>query len=146
VKGFVYFIAPEALFHRDEDTQLVKIGYTRNRPEARLAALQCGSPLTLDLFAYTNGSEELERAFHAAFANFRSHGEWFFVGGKLWHFLCYFDAPPGERYVTPDQVAVSIYDNILSDTPPHQSIDRNEWVTSVDARPLLKFYPQAVEA
>jgi hypothetical protein len=146
MRGWVYFIAPEALLVRDEDTQLVKIGFTRNNPEARLAALQCGSPLTLDLFAYTDGSEDLERAFHHAFAESRSHGEWFFVHAKLFNFLAYFDRPPGDRYITPEQIAVSIYDNICPDTPPHPSIDLHQWRYSATAEPLLRFYPQVAEA
>lgn len=146
MSGFVYFIAPEALLFRDEDTQLVKIGYTRNSPKARLAALQCGSPLTLDLYAYTDGSEALERAFHEAFADSRSHGEWFYVHGKIRDFLGYFDRPPGDRYVTPEQIAVSIYDNLCGDTPPHPSIDEELWRVSADAAPLLPFYPEVVEA
>lgn len=146
MSGYVYFIAPEALLVRDEDTQLVKIGYTRNSPSARLAALQCGSPLTLDLFAYTNGSEELERAFHQAFSECRSHGEWFYVCGKLFSFLAYFDRPPGDRYVTPEQIAVSLYDNVYSDTPPHPNIDVGEWRRSADASPLLRFYPEVADA
>lgn len=144
MSGFVYFIAPEALYCRDEDTQLVKIGHTRNNPESRLAALQCGSPLILDLFAYTPGDALLERAFHEAFAECRSHGEWFFLVGKLHDFLSYFDRPPGDRYVTPEQIAVSLYDNVRRDTPTHG--DASLWLHSGDVRPLLPFYPEAADA
>ena len=85
MSGFVYFIAPEALLCRQQDDELryVKIGYTGNKPEARLAALQTGCPAPLTLIAYIDGSPELERDFHNTFADLRMTGEWFCVAHKL---------------------------------------------------------------
>lgn len=83
--SFVYFIAPEALLHRPETDELcrVKIGYTGGQPWARLAQLQTGSPVSLSLFGYIEGSQELERAFHLAFAQLQYSGEWFTCQFKL---------------------------------------------------------------
>lgn len=145
--GYVYFITPEAPYHRDESTSLVKIGFTTKNPRNRLAALQCGSPLPLVLWAYIQGPESLERAFHAAFAELRSHGEWFFLQDKLHDFLSYFgDEPNIGKLIPRERVGVSLFDNVYSTIPPHPAIDENLWIISGDINPLLPFYPEVLEA
>jgi hypothetical protein len=149
VTGFVYFIAPEALFLRDEDTQLVKIGYTRHSPESRLASLQCGSPLHLKVYIYTEGSQELERAFHEAFAPCRSHGEWFYLAYKLHDFMSYFPEPNGRdvtAYVPREEISVSLHDNVWSDSVPHPSVPERQWQESASFEPLCRFYPEVLES
>lgn len=69
-KGIIYYICcPE--------TARLKIGFTKRAPEARLRALQTGSPTRLFLMAMQAGSIEAEQALHARFAESRLHGEWF---------------------------------------------------------------------
>jgi hypothetical protein len=67
---FVYFIQPIA-------GGLVKIGVSV-APEARLAALQCGSPVDLQILRVIPCADrKLESRIHAAFAEHRVRGEWF---------------------------------------------------------------------
>lgn len=147
MSGFVYFVAPEALFCRDGDTQFVKIGYTRNAPESRLSALQTGCPIPLKVYFYTDGSPELEAAFHEAFAPLRHFGEWFNLEYRLHDFMSYFDEPPhGCPYVAPERIEVALYDNVYSDSPPHPSIPRDEWIKSASFEPLARYYPSVLEA
>lgn len=65
----VYFI---------EGGGLVKIGYTAaESPEERLSTLQTGSPARLELLAFCDGDQSLERQLHELLADARSHNEWF---------------------------------------------------------------------
>ena len=140
MSGFVYFIGPEALLHRED--ALVKIGYTRNNPRVRLSALQIGSPLPLVLWAYTPGNEDLERAFHATFAELRSHGEWFYVHYKLFDFLGYLgDEPNIGNLITPEQLEVAVFDNIFSLAVPHPSVPEREWLQSAEPERLAGHFP-----
>lgn len=140
MSGFVYFIGPEALLHR-QDT-VVKIGYTTGNPRSRLAALQTGSPELLVLWAYTPGGPDLERAFHETFADMRSHGEWFFVQHKLWHFLGYLGSEPNiGNLISPDQLEVAIFDNIFCDVPPGPEVPEEDWVGSVKPERLAGHFP-----
>lgn len=66
----VYFI--EAV-----DLQRVKIGYTSDRAESRLSALQTGCPVRLRVLAQIKGDAESERLLHEQFSHLRLHGEWF---------------------------------------------------------------------
>lgn len=68
-RGYVYFI-------RAVGTNKVKIGYSVS-PEWRLATLQTGSPLPLELFGICVGSPATEARFHAAYTEYHCHGEWF---------------------------------------------------------------------
>jgi hypothetical protein len=147
-QGYVYFITPEAVYHRrDDDLQKVKIGYTRFHPGARLNDLQCGSPVTLELLAFVQGGVDLERAFHEAFAELRFQGEWFYLHGKLFDFLGYFEGlPPKDRYVDRERLLVALYDNVLSDCVPHPSVPEADWLASADVKPLLRFFPELLEA
>lgn len=67
--GLVYFIAPIG-------GGPVKIGFTRN-PGARFKQLQNTSPHPLELIACSPGGEEVEKLYHIAFQDARTHGEWF---------------------------------------------------------------------
>lgn len=65
----VYFVlAPSA--------GLVKIGTTWRLPY-RLAEIQLHSPVALTLVGHVAGGVEREGEYHAEFAAYRSHGEWF---------------------------------------------------------------------
>ena len=55
---------------------LIKIGVAKD-VQARLRALQTGSAVRLYIMATTPGSYALERHYHARFAEYREHGEWF---------------------------------------------------------------------
>lgn len=63
------------------DARPVKIG-TSQRPTARLAACQAGSPVPLTLLWETPGDRFLEELLHEHFAPFRIHGEWFDFGDQ----------------------------------------------------------------
>lgn len=146
MSGFVYFVAPEALFHRDEYDALVKIGFTRGNPHARLAALQTGSPVHLKLWAYADGSPELEKAFHNTFAGLRSHGEWFWAHFKFRDFLGYLGHEPntGNR-ITKEQLEVAVFDNIFSSHPPYPDTPESEWLASAEPQYLRPFFPHLWE-
>jgi hypothetical protein len=142
VSGFVYFIGPEALLHREWDTALVKIGYTSNHPLDRLRALQTGSPVYLSLWAYTPGSPELERAFHEAFEPLRSHGEWFFAHYKLADFLGYLGQEPNiGNLISAEQMEIALFDNVQSASPPVPVDEAAAWMKSASITPLVRFYP-----
>lgn len=147
MNGFVYFIAPEAaLLRREEELQKVKIGHTRFNPVSRMSDLQCGSPVCLELLAYTDGPVQLKRAFHATFAEMRYQGEWFYLHGKLRDFLGYFDGlPPKERYVTRERLIVSLYDNVFAECAPHPSITDAEYLATADPRHLEQWFPEVFE-
>jgi hypothetical protein len=55
----------------------VKIGWTRDVPSRRLAALQAGSPVELVIVATIPGGPAMEAELHAFFDAYRRHGEWF---------------------------------------------------------------------
>lgn len=71
--GVIYFITD----HKEHPT-MVKIGFTRNRPEARLKALQTGSPVSLHLMGWIPAPTEAEREIHDVLRDYRTHGEWFY--------------------------------------------------------------------
>lgn len=149
-KGFVYFIGPEALFCRDQwsEAAKVKIGFTRNAPEYRLHTLQCGSPVHLTLLAYIDGPVELERAFHGAFAELRSHGEWFYCHQKLRDFLSYItpDDWKAPRYVNRERLSVALYDTIFAPVSPYPEVTDDEYCNGTDPRWLIEWFPEACEA
>lgn len=62
---------------------LVKIGGTNNLPR-RLSALQCGSPVLLELLGVTDVPEA---TLHNQFKNLRHHGEWFNLNNELQQFI-----------------------------------------------------------
>lgn len=80
--GTIYYIAcPE--------TRRLKIGFTSGRPEARLRALQTGSPTELRLMAIHPGTINDERYIHEQFGDTRIHGEWFEVDEHIFEFMAY---------------------------------------------------------
>jgi len=143
MSGFVYFIGPEALVYRPflEEGACVKIGYTRQRPLQRLAALQTGSPLHLVLWAYIKGSSEVERALHKAFAPLRSHGEWFYVTQRLWGLLSHLGEEPNiGNFVNSADFTDALHANLCNGSP-HPKFTEQEWASSADIEPLLGFFP-----
>jgi hypothetical protein len=66
--SYVYFIGGE--------TGSIKIGHTIN-PETRLARLQTGSPIKLQVLGTVMGGQETEREYHNRFRHLRLDGEWF---------------------------------------------------------------------
>ena len=80
-EGWVYFIACE-------ETQRVKIGYTKGNVTKRLKALQTGAAGQLRFIAKQPGSPETERAIHDKFAAHRLHGEWFEMSEDLFSYIC----------------------------------------------------------
>lgn len=149
MSGFVYFIGPEALFDRDlwSEAAKVKIGFTRNDPECRLHALQCGSPVHLNLLAYIDGSPELEKAFHGTFSEIRSHGEWFFCHHKLRAFLS--DITPDDwkapRYVTRERLLVALYDTVFAPNSPNPEVSDQDYCSGTDHRWLIEWFPEVCE-
>jgi predicted DNA-binding transcriptional regulator AlpA len=61
----------------------VKIGYTTNPIEFRLAGIQTGTPEKLTVFATVKGTPGEEKALHRRFAIYRTNGEWFRNEGEL---------------------------------------------------------------
>lgn len=141
MSGFVYFVAPEALLHRSDDS-LVKIGFTNGHPRFRLRNLQCGSPLPLVLWAYVEGGTALERAFHEAFADLRAHGEWFYVADKLRDFLAYLGEEPNiGNLISRERLEVALHDVLFCDWPSHPSIDEGDWLRSCRTEALKPYFP-----
>lgn len=68
-KGWVYFIQART-------GGPVKIGFSYS-PSHRLADLQIGCPVRLQIIAKIPGTDEVERELHRELAKDRSHGEWF---------------------------------------------------------------------
>lgn len=75
--GWVYLVGSEG-------SDIAKIGYAAN-VEQRLIRLQTGSPVKLSILFKVRGDVRVERALHAAFAEYRTHGEWFRDRDVLWH-------------------------------------------------------------
>ena len=143
-KGYVYFIAPEALLNRPhyDETKVVKIGFTRSHPLTRLKALQTGCPLPLKVWAYIEGTERLERAFHEAFAEMAVIGEWFWAEEKLEYLMSYFGEEPNVGNLIPhDRLAGAMFDVVFHRSSPHPSVDMNVWMNSANPEPLIPFFP-----
>lgn len=78
--GTVYFV-------QGAEGGPIKIGFTAGRVQARLAALQSGSPVTLRLLTAISGTTALEQDFHRRFESLRLHNEWFRPEPALLDFL-----------------------------------------------------------
>lgn len=146
MNGFVYFIAPEAVLHRNESDSCVrvKIGFTTGHPRQRLNALQTGSPVSLSLWAFTPGSEALERAFHETFSELRSHGEWFFVVDKLRLLLSMLGQEPNIGQLIPrEQMSVAIRDALIAEDIDLAPADPMLWNISAFPSNLRPFSPEA---
>lgn len=59
---------------------LIKIGYSGN-PKQRARGLGA------TLLAVMPGERRMERVIHGIFEEYRSHGEWFHAGVRLWNFV-----------------------------------------------------------
>jgi hypothetical protein len=99
---------------------LIKIGVARD-VRARLRTLQTGSGVPLTLLTAVPGSFALERHYHARFAAYRRHGEWF------------------ERHPT---LLAEIRRLKKLDLPPYESVTlvrekaklRSEWAAAIERR------------
>jgi hypothetical protein len=89
IRGCIYFVQPT-------DGGLIKIGQTRNSPQKRLAELQIGCPVPLELLGVLPGTIEHERSLHRRFADLRQHNEWFEPGERLLYFIRRWAIPPGD--------------------------------------------------
>ena len=75
----VYFIS---------DGERVKIGYTAQSPQKRLAALQTGNPKPLELLAFKpEWGMDKEKELHHQFDSLRATGEWFDAEDDLLAFI-----------------------------------------------------------
>lgn len=63
-------------------TEKVKIGYSQN-VNARLDALQTGSPVKLLIIGSFPGTVEDEGKLHKHLEKYRSHGEWFYMVDEI---------------------------------------------------------------
>lgn len=144
MSGFVYLIAPEAVYARDEEAlKVVKIGFTKSHPKVRLSTLQTGSPVTLELLAYFDGDLELERALHCAFDELRWQGEWFRLDRKLGDFVGYLvDQPDQSRYVEWWRVIEAAHDNIFARRSSHPRWSDKEYCASCDEYGLTPYFPE----
>lgn len=75
--GYVYFIYSAGF---------IKIGYS-DTPRLRHMALDKGSAFRVHMLQLLRGTRELERSFHARFAEDRQNGEWFRLSPVLRAFL-----------------------------------------------------------
>lgn len=81
-------------FVSNEEESIVKIGITRDL-EKRLKNLTSCSPVKLKILLSIHCFDwdsklmpnEVEKYFHEEFKEYRSHGEWFYLTGKLSDFL-----------------------------------------------------------
>ena len=78
-KSVVYFVEAVGL-------DKVKIG-TTTRIKSRLAAMQTGSPVRLELLGHLDGSTVTEADMHRRFEHLRLHGEWFLATTELRAFI-----------------------------------------------------------
>lgn len=76
-------------FAQDTDSQLIKIGRVKNFEdvEARINALQLGSPVKLNTLTVLNCNPHYETKLHQKFAHLREHGEWFRPTSELLDFI-----------------------------------------------------------
>lgn len=75
----VYFI-------RCAEAARIKIGTTTNL-ERRLASIQAGTPLRIELLVTLTGDSRIEKKIHAQFAHLRVHGEWFEAAPDLLEYI-----------------------------------------------------------
>jgi excisionase family DNA binding protein len=65
----------------------IKIGYTSNSAEKRLADLQPANPCPLTLLCVVDGSTSDEAALHRTFSHLLIHGEWYAATEELLQFI-----------------------------------------------------------
>lgn len=76
-RGWVYFVHPAG-------GGPIKIGWSRTSPVDRLAELQIGSPVIIELIGAFRAEKHDESDLHEEFAALRMHGEWFRPSAELW--------------------------------------------------------------
>ena len=82
-KGATFNVAPvkqrvkePVVYFVQAENGRIKIGNTKYL-ETRLAIMRGQSPITIELLATVKGGRREEFAYHARFAAYRLHGEWF---------------------------------------------------------------------
>lgn len=65
----------------------IKIGYTTDSAERRIAALQEGSPFELKVLLQMEGSAKIEKQLHYNFRDLRIVGEWYKCEPDLLNFI-----------------------------------------------------------
>jgi hypothetical protein len=78
--GYVYFL-------RNTENSRIKIGYSFNRPDERLAMCRVGAGAPLERFALMHGSRILEGILHDRFREWHVDGEWFNPAEPLMEFI-----------------------------------------------------------
>jgi hypothetical protein len=79
-RSYVYFLV-------DEKYEFCKIGFSSNY-EQRTKKIQSHCPLRLSIHKLIPGGITKEKELHYKFEEYRVHGEWFKLTGKLLDFLC----------------------------------------------------------
>ena len=75
----IYFIA--------QRNEYVKIGYTGQCVESRLAQLQTGNPHVLSILHTMPGDLDTERYLHTMFYKYRVRAEWFYLTAEITNFI-----------------------------------------------------------
>lgn len=144
-RGVVYLVTPEAVFNREERSlKCVKIGFTGGDPNVRLRALQCGSPVTLELVGYFAATEEVEKALHATFNEMRLFGEWFDLHGKLRDFVGSFCSTPGGT-VDEQELETILAETIFFMGTPYPWFSQEEWCATANHEALIPHFPELWE-
>lgn len=92
-------------FIQDQGTLFIKIGFSAEPAERRLAALQTGNPSGLVLLLTLPGERAAESHLHQRFAFARERGEWFRPMPDILAFML--DAARGSLLLPPDEPALS---------------------------------------
>lgn len=134
--SWVYFIiCPEA--------NSVKIGFTRTDPRLRMASLQTGCPLRLDLAMAVPGTREDEEKLHRCFAPLRMRGEWFWNDWKLKDFHSYLGSD--HIFYTREEFEDIIVDVIASASLCHPDVDPERYLASASSEPYADLVAEYFE-
>lgn len=71
----------------DVDKKYLKIGYSDNNPEGRLAAIKVETKLHLRIVYVINGTRQLERGLHSMFKNYHIKREWFWYSEDILNYF-----------------------------------------------------------
>jgi len=74
-KGFVYVIGSLT-------KNICKIGFSKN-PERRISEIQTSCPHPLELILSFEGDMRTEKRLHRKYIQYKTHGEWFTIRGRL---------------------------------------------------------------
>lgn len=96
-----------------QNNEYVKIGYTKNNPDARLASLQVGNLNPLVLHQVIHGGEAKEAALHTRFGIYHVRGEWYWLSREIRRHI---DGQPSynidmTRYIKDNSGVVAILNN-----------------------------------